>query len=378
MTLNHRPEQRPLSQPLLYSAPLGFASVSNGMRAVSQEEYSVRTAVANDPFSQALGRDSQAPAKLTSSGDFDAARRDFLDELRIKVETGSRSANTLWTYDKRLEFFERQMGVESWSQVDRPLVSRYLLGLRNGNLPDSRRPSSDHTIQHHWTHLVSFFKWARRRGYPVDPSLFELDDRGKQRFAIEQPLAEELDPKAWEPWEVTAIRHAAHVVGPRAQLTVELLLRTGVRLSELANIKLDDIQGSNIRIGGSKSTRGRKVRTMRYVPLYPEVRNMVQVWVERYRPVSTLEYLLLQLNGKRLTARGIDSMLDRLHAMAGVSSGGAHRYRHTFGTEFLKHNPGQFKKLKDIMGHSDWRTLERYAKYRPVDLADPGDDPFAR
>lgn len=312
---------------------------------------------------------------------FDDARREFLADLGTQVALGGKSPNTLWTYEKRLEFFGRQTGVSDLGQIDRAVVHNFLLGVSGGTLPDSRKPASQSYVANHWRHLVGFLRWCRRRGYEVDPALFEQDDfTGRTRFSIVEPVVDEADvePQPWTSEEVDLIRDAAKVGGARDQVAVELLLRTGMRLSEVANLRLDDVQGENIRVARSKSVRGRRMRVTRWVPNYPALSRMLTAWVQRVRPSCPHEFVLCQADGARLTQRGIDSLLDRIHRRAGVGRGGAQRYRDTFATEFLRRNPAQLKKLKDILGHADYRTVERYArKAVGPDLSRPEEDPFA-
>lgn len=322
--------------------------------------------------------DSPKVARNSQSLTFGEARRVFIEELERAVALGSRSQNTLWTYGKRLEFFERETGVELLADVTPQLVERFLIDLQQGRLPDSRKKCSSHYAENHWRHLVGFLGWCRRRGYPVSELLFVVGRNGyRSKFSLSPPVLDEPETKTWAQSDVERILEAARSFPPRDQVAVLLLLKSGVRLQELANLELEDVQGPNLRIRRSKSIRDRKLRVTRWAPLYPDVRKLVEVYIQRYRPASEEPYLLLKEDGSRLTRAGLDSMLDRIHLLAGVR-GGAHRYRHTFGTEFLRKNPGQIEKLREIMGHESFKTLRRYARLRPEDLADPSEDPFAR
>lgn len=262
-------------------------------------------------------------------------RQKFLDELRRQVVLNSKSPATLRTYEVVLDSFQRGAGAEALEEIDQALVGRYLVAMREGTLAQSRKPNSQATVAKNWRHLNGFFQWCRRRGYAMPRDLFEEGRRGAMILTIPQPIIDEQEPKAWSPGEVESIRVAARTMGHNSaeraltMLVVELLLRTGMRLSELANVVLDDIQGDAIRIGKSKSVRQRRTRTTRWVPLYPEPRRMVAIWLERYRRDASTEHLLISpQTGKALTWRGIQSLVYRAHDNA-VVQGGPHRYRHT-------------------------------------------------
>lgn len=295
-------------------------------------------------------------------------RREFLDEL----QGANRAASTVWWYEVRLEFFEREMGLTWLSDITRPTFNNYLLRLRAGNLPDSRKKNlSDAYVANHWRAITSFLKWCRRRGYQVDPGLFESDGY-RERMAIKQPEVDEKETPRFSADEVEGLRAAATAKGARDALLIELLLQTGIRLSEAAAITLDDFQGPNLRIRKSKK------RKMRWPPLPSSLRRQVAAYVAGRDP-SGDQHLFLRSDGKPLSWRGIESVLDRIHRMAGVE-GLTHKYRHTFAYEWLRRNPGQIEKLREIMGHEDFKTLRRYATFKKEDLAANVDleNPFAR
>lgn len=309
-------------------------------------------------------------------------RQEFLGELRA---SGNRSAGTTWTYGVRLEYFERETGIKNLDELTRPVVVKFLGDLRAGTLPDSRKAGSDAYVANHWRHLVGFLKWCVRRGYPVDPTLFDQDPfTGRTHFSLPEPKVDEQNIKYFTDEEIANIRMAAQSMGPREALAVEMLLRTGIRLSECLNLNCDDVLGGNLRVeswerGGALRLNRTKKRKLRFPPLPTAVRNQIDSYVKRYRPASESDRLWLRKdNGQPLSKDGFEQMLDRIHKRAGVT-GRAHRYRHTFATAWLRRNPGQIEKLREIMGHESYQMLRRYARLAAQDLSRNIDeeDPFA-
>lgn len=329
------------------------------------------TASANSapgPRSPKVFTDSPKVAQTSQGRALSELRREFLDELKGI----NRAQTTLWWYEVRLEFFERQMGLVTLSDITRPTFNNYLLRLRAGNLPNSlQRETSDAYVANHWRAITSFLKWCRRRGYDVDSGLFESDGY-RERMAIPQPQVDEKETPRFSADEIADLRQAASTKGPRDALLVELLLQTGIRLSEAAALTIEDIQGPNLRIRKSKK------RKMRWPPLPSSLRRQIVSHIAGRDP-SGDQHLFLRADGKPLSWRGIESVLDRLHRMAGVE-GLTHKYRHTFAYEWLRRNPGQIEKLREIMGHEDFKTLRRYATFKKEDLAENVDleNPFAQ
>lgn len=334
------------------------------------------------PGASPLPRSREIVVTLTES--FAHAKVAFLQELTAEVRLGSKSHNTLRTYEGCLDFFERSVPVSNLNQVNRTVVMDFLTGVKEGTLPDSRHPGMDSYVERQWRHLKAFLKWCRKRGYPVDPELWEFDGE-RDCFAVKRPYVEEQDHDLyiWQPDEVEVIRAAASSVGRREQLVVELLLRAGLRPGELIRLELDDVLDEDgnvreaLRVRNSKSRRG-GVKVLRWVGLHSELRRMIAAYIEKYRPASPHSQLILSQSGQPLALWGLRSLLVRLHARAGVS-GSAYTYRHTFGSQYLRHNPGKVVKLKEIMGHKDIQTTLRYAQHGKADLAAniEDEDPFA-
>ena len=140
----------------------------------------------------------------------------------------------------------------------------------------------------------------------------------------------------------------------RDKLIIEMLYATGVRVSELVNIKINDIDFENKRI--IVHGKGNKERVVYYGDYAKEV-------LEEYLSVhyrKDTEYLFVNSKGNKLTDRGvryiIDKIMDKLSIKTHVTP---HVLRHTFATDMLN-NGCDIKVVQELLGHSSLRATEIY------------------
>ena len=140
----------------------------------------------------------------------------------------------------------------------------------------------------------------------------------------------------------------------RDKLIIEMLYATGVRVSELVNIKINDIDFENKRI--IVHGKGNKERVVYYGDYAKEV-------LEEYLSVhyrKDTEYLFVNSKGYKLTDRGvryiIDKIMDKLSIKTHVTP---HVLRHTFATDMLN-NGCDIKVVQELLGHSSLRATEIY------------------
>ena len=139
----------------------------------------------------------------------------------------------------------------------------------------------------------------------------------------------------------------------RNRLIIEMLYATGVRVSELVNIKLSDINFNeqSIRIMG----KGRKERIVFYGEYAKEI-------LDKYLDIrnNSNEYLIQNNKGNKITSRGIEKIIDKVVEKACINNNvSPHTFRHTFATHLL--NSGcEIKSVQELLGHSSLNTTEVY------------------
>jgi len=153
---------------------------------------------------------------------------------------------------------------------------------------------------------------------------------------------------------------------PRKRVIFELLLDSGIRLSELSHLNLADIElgSGRIRVFG-KGSRERNAYISSSTAL------CVHDYIRDYRPQPKVEdRLLLTLDGYPLCSNGIARILERVGRWAGIGKRlSAHNLRHTYATLCLK-NGNNLEYLRIALGHADIKTTsDAYLAASDTDVA---------
>lgn len=148
-------------------------------------------------------------------------------------------------------------------------------------------------------------------------------------------------------------------LGKRNRLILEMLYATGVRVSELVNIKIKDINfyDNSIKILG----KGNKERIVLYGSFCEDI---LKMYLEDGRGKLLIhgdsEYLFINKNGGRLSDRSVRNVIDDIIFKCSIDYHvSPHTLRHTFATDML--NAGaDLVSVKDLLGHSSLNTTSIY------------------
>ena len=145
--------------------------------------------------------------------------------------------------------------------------------------------------------------------------------------------------------------------GERNKLIVELLYVTGLRVSELVNIKLKDIDKYNksIKILG----KGSKERIVYYEDNCSKLLKKYLNNTRRKLDKNNSEYLLLNKFGNKLSTRMIRNILNNLTIGTSIEQIYPHMIRHTFATTMLN-NGADLMTVKELLGHESINTTSIY------------------
>ncbi len=278
--------------------------------------------------------------------------RPFLEYLEIEK---GRSALTVRNYDFYLKRFIDWAKDPLTSDVETETVRQYRLYLNR--LEDPRRgPLKKSTQNYHLIALRSFLKYlARHDVETMAPEKIELAKQGSREpsFLDATDLERLLD--------APAASDATPILKSRDRAILELFFSTGMRVSELANLKRDQINLEREEF--SVRGKGDKVRV---VFLSHQARHYLKAYLEQRDDESP--YLFIRHDRAKnamsepqpITARSIERLVRRYATAAGIPKKvSPHTLRHSFATDLLM-NGADIRSVQAMLGHASITTTQVY------------------
>jgi integrase/recombinase XerC len=228
-----------------------------------------------------------------------------------------------------------------------------LSALRSWLAQGRTRGHSRATTARHAASARSFTGWLRRSGLTPD-------DVGQR---LVSPKAHRTLPDVLAPDQARAVVESAagaeEPAGLRDSLVLELLYASGIRVSELVGLDVDDVDRSRrlLRVLG----KGRKERS---VPYGVPAEQALDAWLTRGRPALVAPdsgpALLLGVRGHRLDAREARRVVHRAVASTpGAPDIGPHGLRHSAATHVLE-GGADLRSVQELLGHASLATTQIY------------------
>ena len=267
----------------------------------------------------------------------------FLDYLKYERNY---SNNTIIGYQNHLEIFIEYLsnkGINNINSVSYNIIRNYI------NFLYEKKYNSK-SICNHISSLRSFFKYLKNNDY-VSSNPMTL---------IENPKLEKKLPKYLYYEDIEKILNIPDLntdLGVRNALILEMLYVTGIRVSELINIKISDIDFTNCKI--KILGKGNKERLVMYG-------NRCKLLLDKYLEIrknflkDNNEYLFLGVKGKKINDRVIRSIINELSVKAGINLKiSPHTFRHTFATHMLNEG-ADLRSVQELLGHENLSTTTIY------------------
>ena len=178
----------------------------------------------------------------------------------------------------------------------------------------------------------------------------------------DQPLPRFIDDAA----AAKLLRAAREHPDPFTRLAVEFLARTGLRKGEFLDLTVDSV----VQIGSAYWLHVPlgKLRTDRYIPLHPQLKDMLDEWVAN-RPAGLREPYLFIERGRRISKQRVgDAVANAAHA-AGIGNVTPHQLRHTLATQAINRGMS-LEAIAALLGHKSMRMTMVYAKIANRTVAD--------
>ncbi|MPZ93215.1 MAG: tyrosine-type recombinase/integrase, partial [Actinobacteria bacterium] len=187
-------------------------------------------------------------------------------------------------------------------------------------------------------------------------------------FAGDLPIIDKPLPRFLDDAAAAKLARAAHAeVDPLARLCVEILSRTGIRLSELLALTVDAV----VQIGSAFWLRipVGKLHNDRYIPLHPQLKTLLDDWVTNHRPTGLRSDLLLIERGRPVTKLRIANALGRLGREAGIGHVTPHQLPHTLATQAINRGMS-LDAIAALLGHKTLAMTMVYARIADKTVAD--------
>lgn len=262
--------------------------------------------------------------------------------LYLEIERNL-SPHSIRAYRQDLDQFHDFLADVPLSEVDYRLLRRYLGHLKQQGYERA-------TIARRMASLRTYFRFlSRERMVRGNPTV------GLQSPKLTRKLPNFLD---WEELQRLLAAPAETPLGLRDRALLSLLYATGMRVSEIAELTIRQInwEEDEIRVLGKGSKE-------RLVLMSTHAREQLRRYLDEARPAlipQSADWLFLNRNGKPLSARSIDRMLKRHARAAGITKEvSPHTLRHTFATHLLE-GGADLRVVQELLGHSSLSTTQIY------------------
>jgi len=249
------------------------------------------------------------------------------------------SSHTILNYRLDLEDFAKFLGDLAIESVDYLTLRKYLAVLKEKNL-------GVNTISRRLSTLRSFFKFLTREGYLKTNPITSISSPKKEKH-LPMFLTEE---------EVTRLIEASLTKderGLRDRAILELFYSTGMRISELVGLNIEDIDF----IGGVAKVKG-KGKKERIAPVGDTATSAIRAYLKMRKKQT--EALFLNKSRRRITDRGVRDIVKKYIRLASIKQGvSAHTLRHSFATHLLNRG-ADLRSVQELLGHANLSTTQIY------------------
>lgn len=265
------------------------------------------------------------------------------------------SDNTYQSYENNLKQFKKYLIdndiVNSSKDVSTEMLKEYIYQLNLSNKSKS----------HYLTVLKSYYSFLTKEGViknnPTNAIKMPKIEKKLPNYLTIEEVDKLLDIRLEKPTDY------------RNKAMLELLYATGMRISELTNLKLSqvDFDDDIVRVLG----KGKKERT---IPLNDTAIFALKEYINDYRPfllkLNTSEYIFINNFGNKISRQGFFKILKKLCVKAEINKEvSPHTLRHSFATHLLN-NGADLRIIQELLGHENLVTAEIYAHLQNQKIKD--------
>jgi integrase/recombinase XerC len=279
----------------------------------------------------------------------------FLDYIRLNRNA---SAHTVAAYESDLsqfvafaaEFTSKREALQP-KHIDLEAIRGFL-----GELHRERQSRA--TVARKVSAVRAFFRYLRREGFvETDPAALVIAPKREQKV----PAHLSVDEMS----HLLDTPDVSSPLGRRDRAILELFYASGIRLSELVGLDIEDLDlsGRMVRVMG----KGRKERI---VPFNQKTAAALRTWLKDRISLTGGDALFVNARGGRLTGRSVQRLVARYVASCSVRFGiSPHALRHSFATHLLQAG-ADLRAIQELLGHVRLSTTQRYTHVNVAQLLD--------
>lgn len=273
----------------------------------------------------------------------------FLNYLRFEKRY---SQHTIISYQTDLEqfldFLIARFDAPSLQDITAAMVRTWLADLKEGSKDKKREPVTAKSINRKISTLKSFFKFLMREGVvETTPMSIISAPKINKRLPV---YVEEKDIKTLFDY----VEFSDDWKGLTEKMVLQLFYATGMRISELINLKTSqlDVAYSHIKVLG----KGNKERL---IPVNKALISALQDYIKA-KPEKSADNIFVNGKGKPLYARQVYNFVQKnLALVTTVQKKSPHILRHSFATH-LTNNGADLNAVKELLGHSSLAATQVY------------------
>ncbi|PJA42610.1 hypothetical protein CO176_02175 [Candidatus Woesebacteria bacterium CG_4_9_14_3_um_filter_39_10] len=263
----------------------------------------------------------------------------FIESLKVK----GRSPSTVIAYRADLEQLVAFLLTKNKPLLEQ-VISSDLESFRDTLLSQKYTPKS---VSRKLNAVKTFFRWLVSEGLSTTDA----------STAVSHPKVESSLPKFLSQLEYRALRDV--VRGDlRIAAMIELILQTGMRISEVANLKTEDVKDGTVKVEAYAT------QAERSIPLNKPAKDALDSYLVN-RPKVESEYVFISKTGKPIAVRNIRAAVDRYMQRAEIPNYSVNDLRTTFMIENIKAGV-DLVLLSQVSGHKRLSTTERYLELAGV------------
>lgn len=277
----------------------------------------------------------------------------FLEHLEVEKGLSTLTIRNYHFYLNRFEQFAKERGVSKIEKIDKDLIHNFRLYL-NRLTDENNEPLKKNTQNYHLIAIRGFLKYLAKNDIAsLGPEKIDLAKQEPRQVTFLEGV--ELKNILEAPLNT----NDDELMRWRDKAILELFFSTGLRVSELAKLKIDDIN-----LAKDEFTVRGKGKKVRIVFLSDDARSALKKYLGNRQDVNP--YLFINLDRARktvdepITSRSIERLVVKYAKLAGImKTVTPHTLRHSYATDLLL-NGADIRSVQAMLGHSSITTTQVY------------------